>query len=109
MSLRITSELFHVIINSSSNTIPLVAAAATKRVGIFRVALVVGGATTLTFQDTASNAISGPYAMAANGSITLDVSTNMDAWWNSSTGLGVQLVQTNAQAIGGDVWYLQGP
>ncbi len=109
MSLRITGELSHVIVNSSSNTIALVSAAATKRVGIFRVALVVGGATTLTFQDTASVAISGPYNMAANGSITLDVSANMDSWWNSSTGFGVQLVQTNAQTIGGDIWYMQGP
>ena len=109
MSLRITSELSHVIVNSSANTIALVSAVPNQRVGIFRVALVVGGATTVTFQDTGGNALSGPYAMAANGSITLDVSSNMDSWWNSSTGFGVQLVQTNAQAIGGDVWYIQGP
>jgi hypothetical protein len=109
MSLRITSELIHVIVNSSSNTIALVAAVPTKRVGIFRVALVVGGATTVTFQDTAGVALSGPYSMAANGSITLDVSSNMDSWWNSSTGFGVQLVQNSGQAIGGDVWCLQGP
>ena len=109
MSGRITSEMGHVIVNSSANTIALVAAQQNQRVGIFRIALVVGGATTLTFQDTAGVALSGPYAMAANGSITLDVSSNMDSWWNSSTGFGVQLVQTNAQAIGGDLWYLQGP
>lgn len=109
MSLRITSEMFHVIVNSSANTIALVSAQPNQRVGIFRIALVVGGATTLTFQDTAGTPLSGPYNMAANGSITLDVSSNADSWWNSSTGLGVQLVQTNGQSIGGDVWYIQGP
>lgn len=109
MSLRITSELSHVIINSSANTIALVAAQQNQRVGIFRVALVVGGATTVTFQDTGGNALSGPYNMAANGSITLDVSSNMDSWWNSNTGFGVQLVQNNSQSIGGDLWYIQGP
>ncbi len=109
MSLRITSEMYHVIVNSSSNTIALVAAQPNQRVGIFRVALVVGGATTITFQDTGGNALSGPYAMAANGSITLDVSGNMDSWWNSNTGFGVQLSQNSGVAIGGDVWYIQGP
>ncbi len=109
MSLRITSELFHVIINSSSNTIALVSAVPTKRVGIFRVSLVVGGATTLTWQDTGGNALSGPYNIPTSTTWVFDVSSNMDSWWNSPTGFGVQLAQTNSQAIGGDVWYIQGP
>jgi hypothetical protein len=111
MSLRSVPECLHAIINASTGTIPVVAAVANQRVYVYRLIRVIGTpAVTLTLQDTASNPLSGPLALAANGSITLDTNINGDPWWLSGTGLGVQLSQGGGTtAIGGDLWYLQGP
>ncbi len=108
MSLRGLSECTHFIVNSSSTPIVVAAAVLTQRVYVYRLILVVGGASVLTLQDTGANAVSGPLSLAVNGSIVLDVPNNNESWWNTNTGFGLQIAFTNAVTIGGDIWFMQG-
>ena len=110
MSLRTVPEALHVIINGTGGTIAAVAAVALQRVGIYRMILVIGSpAVSVTIQDTAGGALSAPYPLAANGSITIDTPINGDPWWQSSIGLGIQIFQSGTTQISADLFYLQGP
>lgn len=104
-------ECAHVIINTAAGgTIPVVAAVANQRAGIYRMILTVATTVTVTIQDTGSNALSEPFAFGASGgSIVLDTPVNGDPWWQSSTGLGLQLNASAAVQVSADIWYLQGP
>jgi|SRR5579871_955465 len=111
MSLRVLQECSHVIVNSSLTTIPVVAAVATQRVSIFKMILTIGTpAINITIQDTAGAALSQAFQLAVNGAIVVDVPNNDEPWWNSGTGLGIQLVQSSSGTtpIGLDLWYIQG-
>jgi hypothetical protein len=110
MSLRTSAECAHVFGSTSSGTIALVSAVATKRVYVYRLVITLATpGVTVTLQDTANAALSQPFQLAANGSITLDTPINFDPWWQSGTGLGVQLAQGGSTVIGFDVWYIQAP
>lgn len=104
-------ECAHVIVNSAAGgTLAVVAAVANQRAGIYRMILTVAAAVTVTIQDTGSNALSEPFAFGANGgSIVLDTPINGDPWWQSNTGLGLQLNASAAVQVSSDIWYLQGP
>jgi hypothetical protein len=108
MSLRTSAECAHVFGSSSSATIALVSAVAVKRVYVYRLIVTLASpAVTVTLQDTANAALSQPFQLAANSSITLDTPINGDPWWQSGTGLGVQFAQSGTTVIGFDVWFLQ--
>jgi hypothetical protein len=110
-NLHRVSELQHTIINSAAGgTLPIAAAVANQRAGIYRIILTTAAAVTVTIQDTGSNALSEPFAFGVNGgSVVLDISSNGDPWWQSGTGLGLQLNASAAVQVSGDIWWLQGP
>ena len=109
MSLRGLSECTHFIVNSSTSPIVVAAAVVTQRVYIYRLIIVVGGATVVTLQDTGANVVSGPLSLLVGGSIVLDVPNNNESWWNTNTGFGLQIAFTNGVTVGGDIWIIQGP
>jgi len=107
-------ECQHAIVNSAAGgTLAIVSgvtAPKPQRVGIYRMILFVGAATTLTLQDTASNALAAPWTFGAGGgSLVLDTPINGDPWWQAGAGLGVQFSSTAAVQVSADIWYLQGP
>jgi hypothetical protein len=108
MSLRTGQECQHVIANASTATIALVSAVATQRVYVYKLILIIGSpAVNVTLQDTSNAALSQAFQLAANGSIVIDVPANWEPWWNTGTGLGIQLFQTGTTPIGCDVWFIQ--
>jgi hypothetical protein len=94
-------------------TVPVIAAnnaniIAGQRVGLYALIITVSAAETIQIQDTASNALSAPIQLAANGSVVLDLRDNGDPWWQSTpANPGIQIAQgTGATSIGFDVWWL---
>jgi hypothetical protein len=88
----------------------LVAAAASKIVRLYRMALTVSAATTVIFYDgdpgAGGVAKSGPFDLLANGSIVLDDSGN--AWYTTSAGNGLYAALSNGSAVlAGTVWVIQ--
>ena len=91
-------------INSTSPTIALVAGAAGQIIRIFKIFLVVGGTTNLTFED-GSTALTGAIPMASNGSLTLDMDGT--AWFTSSAGNALNLLNSGSVQVSGAVYYTQ--
>src|SRR5208283_1187704 len=110
MSLRPIPECQHFIVNSAAGgTLAVVAAVANQGVGIYRMILTVPSTITVTIQDTSGAALSQPFAFGASGgSITLDTPINLDPWWVSSVGKGIQLNASTSVQVSADIWYLQG-
>ena len=104
-------ELAHATDNrAAGGTLAIVSAGTTLQVtNLYRMILFVGGATTITVQDTASSALSAPYNFAAAGFLVLDISINGDPWWEAAAGKGLQLNSSNAVQVSADIWYLQEP
>jgi hypothetical protein len=90
--------------NSAGGDITLVPPAPTLITRIYRLALVVAGATSLTFKDGA-NLLSGAMALTANGSIVLDLSGL--PWYKTSPGNAMIVNSSNAVLVAGTVWYTQ--
>jgi hypothetical protein len=114
MSLRTTAECAHAFGNqatSGGTTWTVVTAVAMRRVYVYRLIITLGStASTVTLQDTASNALSQAFNMTGNGSITLDTPINFDPWWQTALGLGLQFVaSSNSTTVSYDVWYLLAP
>lgn len=110
MSLRTQIETRHVFGSVATATIPLVAGYPNQCCYLYKMIVTIGSpAITITVQDTASNAISQPFQLVANGALVLDIPVNMEPWWQTSIGLGLQLVQSGTTTVGYDIWYLQGP
>ena len=111
LNLLRSTQLGHVIVNSAaSGALAITAASAGTFARIYRVILVTGGATTITFQDTGPNAISAPFAFSGAGSLVLDEQISGDPWFQATTaGLGLQLNNSAAVQVSADIWYLQGP
>lgn len=110
MSLKAFTEAQPVVIStSSSGDLTLVAAVAGKRVGLYRIVLVVGGTTNLTFKTSSGAALTGAMPFVANGSFVLDMPNSMEPWWVSLLGDGLLLNNSAAVQISGTAWLLQGP
>lgn len=110
MSMRGPGELIHVIVNSSLATIPVVAAAATQRVYVYKLIMDLGSpGVSVTLQDTGGGAISQTFTLLADASLILDSQINGDPWFTAGTGLGVQVFQSGTTNIGLDLYFLQGP
>lgn len=89
--------------SSGANTI--IPAVTGKVVRIYRLFLVVAGATNLTMEDTASNAFSGALPMTANGSITLDFES--EPWFTTAAGNGFAMNSSSGVQVSGTVYYTQ--
>lgn len=93
------------IINfSASGDTALVAAVAAQTTKIYRLFLVVAGATTLTFKD-GSSALTGAMTMTSGGSLTLDFDGN--PWFTGSANTAFNLNSGNAVQVSGRLYYIQ--
>ena len=90
---------------SASGANTLVAAVGGKTVRVWKLLLVVAGATVLTFQDTAAAAFTGAMTMTTGGSIVEDFDTEPN--YLTTVGKGFAINSTNAVQVSGSIWYTQ--
>lgn len=90
---------------SGSGDNDLVSAVANQTVRCFRLFIVVGGITNLTFKN-GTTALTGPLPMAANGGITLDL-ISPEPWFTASAGNALKLNSSNAVQVSGELWFQQ--
>jgi hypothetical protein len=100
------SDQFDVPVNNTGSGY-LITPVADERVLLYRLAVTVSAATTVTFYDgEGGTVLSGPFNLLANGSIVLDDSGN--AWYTTSPGNGLYAVLSNGAAvIAGTAWAIQ--
>ena len=91
------------VVNSTSSTIAAPAGVPGKVLKIYRLFLVVGGTTNITFQDGA-NAQSGPLPMVANGAKVLDIDGT--AWFATSSGNPFNIANSGSVQVSGTVYYM---
>jgi hypothetical protein len=92
---------------SASGSTVLVAGSGTKSVRVYRLFLVVAGATNITFKDNAGTPVvfTGAMPLQANGSITLDFSS--EPWFTTTAGAGFVINSSNAVQISGALYQVQ--
>jgi hypothetical protein len=98
--------LFQAPINGASATVTVIAATAGTIFRVYKIWLVTGGPTNLTFED-GTTALDGPVPMLSNGSIVLD----MDGWpwFTTSVGNAFNILNSGTAQISGTVYYTQTP
>lgn len=74
-----------------------------KKILAYRIFVVVGGATDLTFKDGVTTSLTGAIPMVANGSITLDL--NNVPWFQTSSGKDLVLTSSQSVQVSGAVYY----
>jgi len=90
---------------AASGDTAAVAAASAKVTRVYRLFIVVGGATNITFKDGAT-ALTGAIPLAANQSITLDF--DGEPWFTCSNNSAFNINSSNAVQVSGRVYYTQG-
>lgn len=90
------------VVNSSSGTVAAVAAVSGYIIRVYKLFLVVGGTSNLTFED-GSTALSGPIPLVANGSVVLDNSGT--PWFTTSAGNAFNILNSGSVQISGTVYY----
>lgn len=92
---------------SSSGVNIVVAGMAATSVRVYRLFLVVAGATNLTFQDSSGSPVlfTGAIALQANGSIVLDFSD--EPWFTTTSAKGFNINSSNAVQVSGALYYTQ--
>jgi hypothetical protein len=98
------SLLTPVVINGTGSTIQICAGSSGKTVRLYRLLLMVGAATNLTFQD-GSTPLSGALPCLANALLTLDLSG--DPWYTSSPGNPLNIANSADVQVSGTAWYVQ--
>lgn len=98
------SLLTPVVINGTGSTIQICAGSSGLRVKLYRLLIMVGAATNLTFQD-GSTPLSGPLPFLADGLLTLDLSG--DPWYTSSAGNALNIANSADVQVSGTAWYVQ--
>jgi hypothetical protein len=88
---------------SGANTV--VAGVAGQTVRVWRLLIVMGGTTNITFADTTPTSFTGAMPMLANGSITLDFDS--EPYFVTATGKGFVINSSNGVQVSGGVWYTQ--
>ena len=98
--------LLQVPINGAGATVSVITAVAGTIFRVYKIWLVTGGSTNLTFED-GTTALSGPVPILANGSIVLD----MDGWpwFVTSAGNAFNILNSGTAQISGTVYYTQTP
>jgi len=91
--------------SSGNNTV--VAAVGGKTVRVYKMILVVAGATNITFQDSAGSPVlfSGALPFQANGSLVLDLTD--EPWFTTTVGTSFVINSSNAVQVSGTIYYTQ--
>lgn len=107
-SLNFPNNLTQTPINiSASGNSTLVSGATGKQIKVFRLKLLVGGATNITIKDGSTTVLDGPLDFSANEGMILDF-TNIDMppWYTTSSGNDLVINSSNAVQLGGNLDYL---
>ena len=96
-------SLTSAVVNSSSSSIAAPAAISGMVIRVYKMFLVVGGITNITFED-GSNAISGPLALLANEAIVLDIDGT--PWFTTTNGNGFTIANSGSVQVSGVVYYM---
>jgi hypothetical protein len=88
---------------SSSGDNTVITAISLTRFAIHRIWLVCAAATSLTFKDGASTALSGAASMSANGGLTFDATG--EPWFVTSLGNAFIINSSAAVQVSGMVYY----
>jgi hypothetical protein len=91
---------------STSGANSIVAGVAAQIIRVYRIIAMVGGSTSLTFED-GTTALSGPLPFATNEAIVLTFDTK--PWYITSVGNPFQINSSSAVQVSGTVYYTQGP
>lgn len=92
---------------ASSGVNVLVAGVAATFVRVYRLFIVVAGATNITFQDSNGSPVlfTGAIPLQANGSITLDMAD--EPWFTTTIAKGFNINSSNAVQVSGAMYYTQ--
>lgn len=103
--IEVTGPVLSVAYNSSASGDTIaVPAVAGKKLEIYRVIVVVTGATTLTFKDGAGTSLTGPMDIGALGSIILDPTSL--PWFETSAGNDFIINSSAATKVAGKIDYI---
>jgi|SRR5882672_2797875 len=101
----VTGPIISVPYNSSAaNDTVAAAAVAGKKLEIYRILLVITGATTITFKDGAGTSLTGPMDISALGQITLDPTSL--PWFETSAGNDFIINSSAATKVAGKIDYI---
>jgi hypothetical protein len=89
--------------SSGNNTV--IAAIGGKVIRVFRMALVVAGATNITFEDSTPTLFTGAMPFQANGSLVLDFTD--EPWFTTAVGAAFVINSSNAVQVSGVVYFTQ--
>jgi hypothetical protein len=103
------SALSRAVINSAAGgDILPVAAVAGQIIRVYKIWLVNTAATSITFKDGAGGtAVSGPAALAANGSLVFDF--DGEPWYVTSLGNAFAINSSAATQVSGTMYFTQTP
>lgn len=100
-----STVLLTAVVSATATSIVAVTGLAGTRIRVYKLFLVVGGTTNLTFED-ASTALSGALPMVANGSITLDMDGT--PWFSCGAGNNFTIGSSgSAIQVSGTIYYTQ--
>lgn len=82
----------------------VIAGVSAKVIAVYRVLLVVAGATNITFED-GTTALTGALPLAANGTVVLDFQS--EPWFVTSTAAAFNINSSAAVQVSGAIWATQ--
>ena len=91
------------VVNGSGSSIAGVAASAGQVIRVYKMFLVVGGATNITFED-GSTALCGPLPLLANESIVLDIDGT--PWFTTTSGNAFNIANSGSVQVSGTIYYM---
>ncbi len=92
------------VVSSSATTISVVSAVAGSVTAVYKLFLVVGGSTNITFLD-GTTGLSGALPLTTNGSITLDLDGT--PWFVTTPNAAFQIGNSGNLQVSGSVYYQQ--
>lgn len=91
---------------SSSGDVTLISGATSQTIRVYKINIVVGGATNIYFKDTSPATLSTTYILTANGSSLGDFADG-EPLWVAASGKPFQVNNSNAVALNYEIWYTQ--
>jgi hypothetical protein len=83
----------------------LVSATASQTTKVYKLFLIVGAATNLTFKNGASTSLTGAMSFGANGTMTIDF--DGEPWFTTSTNTAFILNQSGTAQVSGRIYYIK--